>query len=143
MRLSEAILKGCELYPYHSRYVPYDNANGTSTIGAAYAGLVNGNHEWVRNCQTDYQYREFPVLGYWVRDPIQHSFECLLDDAVWMWESPHGNFKWSREKIAKWIARRERKWVREGKKVDAFVPEGGSRGAHPNWRWRSNAVREK
>ena len=136
MRFSEAILKGCKHYPHHSRQVPFDNANGASTVGAAYAGLVNGRGECVRNCQTDYQYREFPVLGYWVRDPIQHSTECLMDDAIWMFENPHGEFVWTRERIAKWVRRHESKWARKGKKVDAFVPEGGSRGAHPNKRWR-------
>ena len=114
MKLSDAILKGCKLYPTHSRYIPWDNANGASTVGAAYAGLVNGDHEWVRLCQTDYEYREFPVLVYWVWCPISHR------DELWRLEDPRGTKIWSRERIAQWVANLERKWVREGKVVDAY-----------------------
>ena len=140
MRLSEAILKGCKLYPHHSRYVIYDNANGTSTVGAAYAGLVDGRVEFVHNCQTDHQYRDFPVLGYWVWDPISHG-DNLVESVIWIYETPNSRFLWSRERIAKWVARHERKWLKQGKPIDVFIPEK-PRGPHPNRRWREDVSRE-
>lgn len=121
MKLSTAILKGCKLYPHHSRYVPWDNANGTSTVGAAYAALVDGNAEWIRHCQTDYEYSEFPVLVYWVWCPISHRDE-LLETAIWRLEDPRGSKIWSRERIAEWVANLERKWEREGRVVDVCKP---------------------
>jgi hypothetical protein len=119
MKLSTAILKGCVLYPHHSRYIPYDNANGASTLGAAYAALVDGKSEWVRNYQTDYEYKEFPVLTYWVWDPISHA-NSRVEQVIWIYENPLGRFRWSRERLAKWVARHEKKWVKQGKKVDAY-----------------------
>ena len=118
MKLSKAILKGCKLYPAHSRYVPYDNANGTSTVGAAYAGLVAGDAEWLQNLQVDYEYREFPVLAYWVRDMISHR-DNLLEDAIWRLEEPKGMKIWSRERIASWVEWHERRWEKWGVVVDA------------------------
>jgi hypothetical protein len=131
--LSQAILKGCLLYPHHSRFVPFDNANGASTVGAAYAALVDGRSEWVRNCQTDYEYREFPVLAYWVRDPISHR-DNLLEDVIWRLEDLGG----SRESIAAWVGIREERWIREGVRVDSGKVRFGSRGesTHPNRLWR-------
>ena len=135
MRLSQAILKGCKHYPHHSRRVPYDNANGASTIGAAYAALTNGGIEWVRRCQSDYEYQEFPVILYWVRDPVSHGDE-LVESVIWRYENPDGGFVWSRERIAKWVAKCEKKWVKQGMGIDVGETVSKGRGVHPNRLWR-------
>jgi hypothetical protein len=117
MRLSDAILKGCELYPKHSPFAHYDKFNGASALGAAYAAVSPSQNP--TDFTKDLGCEKFPVLRYETRCLVGHR-------KVWLWDAMDNleiALGWSRERIAHWIRDREEKWEKEGRVVDAADAE--------------------
>ena len=132
MRLSEAILLGAMLRPqgvedfFSVQHDPITNQEiiTSCALGAAYEA-VTGKHDMETMSNEDFREGFLSALSLKAKMPCKCRVACGEDFGIWPLESaiPHLNdeHKWTRERIAAWVATIEEQFAVAANAVAAMV----------------------